>query len=88
MILSATVWTRSEPCRPCAVAKQLLAEAGIAVVEVKVDEQTLTRDRDFYPKFGKGATFPQVLLDGVHIGGLADLRRALPMWTAGHGAGL
>ena len=86
MILSATVWTRSEPCKPCAAAKQLLAGAGVAFAEVVVDEVSLTRERDFYPRFGKGATFPQVLLDGSHIGGLADLRRALAMWSGGHEA--
>lgn len=85
MILSATVWTRSEPCRPCAAAKSLLAGSGVAFAEVVVDEVELTRERDFWPKFGKGATFPQIILDGTHIGGLSELRRALPEWTAGHG---
>lgn len=85
MILSATVWTRSEPCRPCGEAKRLLADHGIGFAEIVVDEVTITRRRDFYPKFGDGATFPQIMIDGTHIGGLAELKRALPTWTMGHG---
>lgn len=78
--MTATIWTRSEPCRPCAEAKRLLADRGIGFAEIVVDEVTVTRRGDFYPKFGEGATFPQVLLDGTHVGGLAELKRALPMW--------
>lgn len=85
MILSATVWTRSEPCRPCADAKRMLADAGIGFAEIVVDEVSVTRRGDFWPKFGDGATFPQVILDGMHVGGLNELKKALPVLTVGHG---
>ena len=79
--MTATIWTRSEPCRPCAEAKRLLADRGIGFAEIVVDEVAVTRREHFYPVFGDGATFPQVLLDGTHVGGLAGLKRALPLYA-------
>ena len=74
---TAVIWTRSDPCKPCEDAKQLLSLAGIPYTERVVDERTLTREHHFWPKFGKQALFPQIILDGRRIGGLAELKREL-----------
>jgi len=43
--------------------------------EVKHVSYELNRDftrEEFYAKFGEGATFPQVTLDDIHLGGCRD----------------
>lgn len=71
----ATVWTRELPCAPCARAKEALAMDGYGVGEIKVGRDA-TRD-DFHRRFGPRATFPQVIVDGCHIGGWGNLRAYL-----------
>ena len=74
---TATIWTRAEPCEPCASAKHALAACGIGFHEIVVDEVNVTRQHHFYVRFGNGATFPQIVLDGMDIGGWPQLRRML-----------
>tara|TARA_R100000030_G_scaffold59947_1_gene45206 strand:- start:1590 stop:1760 length:171 start_codon:yes stop_codon:yes gene_type:complete len=38
--------------------------------------QTFTRN-EFYAKFGKGSTFPQVIMDGKNLGGCTETVRYL-----------
>ena len=38
---------------------------------VYVLDRDYTRE-DFYEKFGEGSTFPQLVLDGVHLGGCQE----------------
>ena len=54
--------------------------AGIAFAEVLLDRDT-TR-KEFHDRFGDNATFPQVVIDGSHIGGYNTLRHYLRMAQA------
>ena len=38
---------------------------------VYVLDRDYTRE-DFYEKFGEGSTFPQLILDGIHLGGCQE----------------
>ena len=57
-------------CPHCYKVMQVLEMTGKKFVEYK-----LGRDftgQEFYDKFGKGSTFPQVLCDGKKLGGCVD----------------
>ena len=58
-------------------AKEILALAGVAFGEILLDRDT-TRE-EFHGRFGENATFPQVVIDGSHIGGLWTLKEYLRM---------
>ncbi len=66
---TVTIFTR-EGCGFCARAKKLLKEKGL-------DYQELVLDRDYTRKGLRGLTgkesFPQVFIDGKHIGGAEEL---------------
>ena len=57
-------------CPYCTKVQQVLELAGLQYVVYKLDTD-FTRQQ-FYTEFGKGSTFPQVILDDKHIGGCAD----------------
>jgi glutaredoxin len=63
------VYSKSQ-CPYCYKVKQVLEMTGKKFVEYK-----LGRDftgEEFYDKFGKGSTFPQVLCDDKKLGGCVD----------------
>ena len=63
------VYTRNG-CPYCTKVKQVLSAKGFPYEEMKLD-QNFNRE-EFYGKFGRGSTFPQVLLDSKKIGGCTD----------------
>ena len=55
-------------CQWCDRVKTLFDSVKISYLEYKY-EQHFTKEQ-FYAEFGKEATFPQVSIDGYHVGGL------------------
>jgi len=66
VIIYSTSW-----CGPCASAKRLLSERGIAFTEIDIEEQSMSRE-DLYEVAG-GRTVPQIIIDEKPIGGYDDL---------------
>ncbi len=63
------VYTK-ENCPYCYKVKQVLELTGTDFVSYKLEED-FTRE-EFYAKFGKGSTFPQVVCDDKTLGGCVD----------------
>lgn len=64
-------------CAWCDKAKALLAEHNIAVEEIPAtDHLGLFKQRGW-------STVPQVILDGMHVGGFAELEKVLPKKKTG-----
>ena len=64
-----TVYSR-EGCPYCDKVQQVLQLAELRHVIYKLDRDF---DRDsFYGQFGKGSTFPQVVLNGDNLGGCTE----------------
>jgi len=59
-----------ENCPYCYKVKQVLELTGSKFVSYELGED-FTRE-EFYAKFGKGSTFPQVLCDDKKLGGSVD----------------
>ena len=57
-------------CQWCDRVKSLFDSVEISYLEYKY-EQHFTKEQ-FYAEFGKEATFPQVSIDGYHVGGCKD----------------
>ena len=57
-------------CPFCVKIKEVLQLAKLNFVEYKLD-QHFTRGA-FYEEFGDGSTFPQVVLNGVKLGGCQE----------------
>ena len=56
VIIYSTSW-----CGPCASAKRLLSERGIAFTEIDIEEQGMSRE-DLFEVAG-GRTVPQIIID-------------------------
>tara|TARA_B100000287_G_scaffold173965_1_gene164116 strand:+ start:560 stop:799 length:240 start_codon:yes stop_codon:yes gene_type:complete len=54
-------------CPYCEKVQELLREAGQKFVTYKIDKDFTPES--FFGEFGKGATFPQVVVDGNKLGG-------------------
>jgi len=67
--MNFTVYSK-ENCPYCYKVKQVLELTGSKFVSYELDED-FTRE-EFYAKFGKGSTFPQVLCDDKKLGGSVD----------------
>jgi len=63
------VYTR-ENCQYCSKLKMILDSFDVKYTAYKLDDD-FTRE-GFYTEFGQGATFPQVVLDGMIMGGCTD----------------
>ena len=64
-----TVYSR-EGCPYCTKIQQVLQLTELRHVIYKLDRDF---DRDsFYEQFGKGSTFPQVVLNGDNLGGCTE----------------
>ena len=57
-------------CPYCYKVKQVLELTG-SDFETQILDKDFTRE-EFYAKFGDGATFPQVMLDDLHLGGCQE----------------
>ena len=57
-------------CPYCHKVKQVL-ELTDSNFEIQTLDEDFTRE-DFYAKFGKGSTFPQVVCDDKKLGGCVD----------------
>ena len=68
-----TVYT-TEPCGFCRVAKSLLAKRGIPYEEFNLSKDGAGRAA--LAELTGMMTFPQILIDGEHIGGYQELARA------------
>ena len=64
-----TVYSK-DGCPYCTKVQQVLELAELQHVVYKLDRD-FTRE-EFYQEFGNGSTFPQVIVDGNHIGGCSD----------------
>ena len=67
--MNFTVYTK-EGCPYCSSILQILVGKDLAFTEYKLDDN-FTRE-EFYAEFGKGSTFPQVVMDGKKLGGCMD----------------
>jgi glutaredoxin 3 len=64
-----TVYSKDN-CPYCKKVKEVLQLINAEFVVYDLDNH-FTKD-DFYTEFGDGSTFPQVVVDDVHIGGCTD----------------
>lgn len=72
--MRAVVYTKDN-CPYCVKVKQVLQSINVEITEYTYDKDF---DRDqFYAEFGPGSTFPQVIIEGEHIGGCTDTVRYL-----------
>ena len=60
-------------CGPCKYAKDLLIEIGLEFEEIDIEKEDISRE-ELYKKTG-GRTIPQIVIDGVNIGGYSDLQK-------------
>ena len=64
----------TDPCARCIRAKDLLRLRHLEFVEVNLAKDPVGRRR--LAEFTGFVTFPQIVIDGRPIGGLAELQRA------------
>lgn len=67
---SVTIYTR-QGCGYCSRAKALLASKGVEFTEIDATGNAELR-QEMIEKSG-GSTFPQIFINGTHIGGCDDL---------------
>ena len=67
--MKAVVYSRDN-CQWCERVKQLFAATNITITEYKFGEHF--DKKSFYQEFGEGATFPQVQIDNMPIGGCKE----------------
>jgi glutaredoxin len=72
--MNFTIYSK-ENCPYCYKVKQVLELTGSNFVVYTLDED-FTRE-EFYSKFGKGSTFPQVICNEERLGGSVDTIRFL-----------
>ena len=63
-------------CGYCEAAKALLCENGLAFEEIDLAAGPANL-ADFKARLPRVRSIPQIMVDGVHIGGLEDLRAQL-----------
>lgn len=64
-----TIYSK-QGCPYCDKIKQVMKLSNLDHVVYTLDEN-FTRD-EFYSEFGRGSTFPQVIMDQHHLGGCTD----------------
>jgi glutaredoxin len=57
-------------CPWCVRVEEVLSTAGLTHVVYKLNENFTPEE--FYDEFGQGSTFPQVIMNGKHLGGCMD----------------
>ncbi|MCO5131704.1 MAG: glutaredoxin 3 [Xanthobacteraceae bacterium] len=90
MTAAVEIFTRPG-CGYCAAALALLKRKNVAFTQHDAGADPTARQRMYY-RVGQGATFPQIFIGGVHIGGCDDLyaldrERKLDAMLAGEGEG-
>lgn len=68
---SVEIYTR-QFCGYCARAKSLLEKKGVDYVEFDATDNAALRQEMIQRAHG-GSTFPQIFIDGTHVGGCDDL---------------
>ena len=71
MAAAIEIYTRPG-CGYCSAARSLLTRKNAAFVEFDAGKDPAHRE-EMYGRVGFGATFPQIFIDGRHIGGCDDL---------------
>lgn len=66
-----TIYTR-QFCGYCTAAKKLLEEKGVAYVEHDATYEPALR-QEMIAKANGRSTFPQIFINGTHVGGCDDL---------------
>ena len=64
-----TVFSK-DGCPYCSKIQEVLKLAGLNYVTYKLDKDF--DKASFYGEFGKGSTFPQIVLNGQKLGGCTD----------------
>jgi glutaredoxin 3 len=64
------IYTR-DYCGYCTAAKALLARKGVAFVEI--DGTAPDTRREMIQRSHGGSTYPQIFINGVHVGGSDDI---------------
>jgi glutaredoxin 3 len=73
--MSETIVYTKNFCPYCDMAKQLLEEKGIAFTEININNAANPADvLSSIQKITNRKTFPQIVLQGLYIGGYTDLR--------------
>jgi glutaredoxin 3 len=57
-------------CPYCEKIKQVFELANIEYLEYKLDINF--NKEEFYSEFGQGSTFPQIIINNMHIGGCTE----------------
>ena len=70
-MVSVTIYTR-EYCGYCARAKALLASKGVDFEEKDATYSPELR-KEMIERANGGSTFPQIIINGKHVGGCDDL---------------
>lgn len=91
MTAAVEIYTRPG-CGYCSAALTLLTRKNIAFTHYDAGTDPSVREQ-MYDRVGMGATFPQIFIDGTHIGGCDDLyaldrERKLDALLAGEGEGV
>tara|TARA_Y100001973_G_C5160550_1_gene313267 strand:+ start:209 stop:457 length:249 start_codon:yes stop_codon:yes gene_type:complete len=68
-MMNAVLWSKND-CQWCDRVRQLFHSINIDYIEYKYDIDF--NKKSFYGEFGEGATFPQVQIQGRHIGGCKE----------------
>ena len=66
MISQMVIYTKND-CEYCRKLKVILDSFTVRYIQYKLDVDFDTKA--FYTEFGQGATFPQVVIDGMIMGG-------------------
>ncbi len=91
MTAAVEIYTRPG-CGYCSAALALLTRKNITFTQYDAGTDPSVREQ-MYNRVGMGATFPQIFIDGTHIGGCDDLyaldrAHQLDALLAGEGEGV
>ena len=91
MTAAVEIYTRPG-CGYCSAALALLTRKNVTFTHYDAATDPSVREQ-MYDRVGMGATFPQIFIDGTHIGGCDDLYaldrvRKLDAMLAGEGEGV
>ena len=71
MTAAIEIYTRPG-CGYCSAAKSLLTRKNAAFTELNVATDPTLRQQ-MWDRAGAGSTFPQIFIDGTHVGGCDEL---------------
>lgn len=73
--MNVIVWSK-DGCGYCVMAKNLLQQKGYAYEERNISGGSWSKD-DLLKEVPSARTLPQILIDGVLVGGYTELREKL-----------